>query len=93
MRLTFEDRLKMCEDHVLRGKSLSHISEDNGNYDIANLKYLINLYKKFGREVFLNREDIVYYRDTKLLAISRVLSGKESLRSIALDLGLPDPTI
>ena len=93
MRLTFEDRLKMCEDHVLRGKSLSHISEDNGNYDITNLKYLINLYKKFGREVFLNREDIVYYRDTKLLAISRVLSGKESLRSVALDLGLPDPTI
>lgn len=33
MRLTFEDRLKMCEDHVLRGKSLSHISEENGNYD------------------------------------------------------------
>jgi transposase InsO family protein/transposase-like protein len=93
MRLTFEDRLKMCEDHVLRGKSLSHISEDNGNYDITNLKYLINLYKKFGSEVFLNREDIVYYRDTKLLAISRVLSGKESLRSVALDLGLPDPTI
>ena len=48
MRLTFEDRLKMCEDHVLRGKSLSHISEDNWNYDITNLKYLINLYKKFG---------------------------------------------
>ena len=23
MRLTFEDRLKMCEDHVLRGKSLT----------------------------------------------------------------------
>ncbi len=35
----------------------------------------------------------MYYRDTKLLAISRVLSGKESLRSVALDLGLPDPTI
>ena len=93
MRLTFEDRLKMCEDHVLRGKSLSHICEENGNYDITNLKYLINLYKKFGSEVFLNREDVVYYRDTKLLAISRVLSGKESLRSVALDLGLPDPTI
>ena len=93
MRLTFEDRLKMCEDHVLRGKSLSHISEENGNYDITNLKYLINLYKKFGSEVFLNRENVVYYRDTKLLAISRVQAGKESLRSIALDLGLPDPTI
>ena len=93
MRLTFENRLKMCEDHVLRGKSLSHISEENGNYDITNLKYLINLYKKFGSEVFLNREDTVYRRDTKLLAISRVLAGKDSLRNIALDFGLPDPTI
>jgi transposase InsO family protein/transposase-like protein len=93
MRLTFEDRLKMCEDHVLRGKSLSHISEEHENYDITNLKYLINLYKKFGSEVFLNREDVVYYRDTKLLAISKVLAGKDSLRNVALDLGLPDPTI
>ena len=55
MRLTFEDRLKMCEDHVLRGKSL-RISEENGNYDIPQTwKYLINLYKKFGSEVFLNQ--------------------------------------
>jgi hypothetical protein len=83
----------MCEDHVLRGKSLSHISEENGNYDTSNLKYLINLYKKFGSEVFLNREDIVYRRDTKHLAISRMLAGKESLRNIAVDFGLPDPTI
>ncbi|NCC55826.1 MAG: transposase [Erysipelotrichia bacterium] len=41
----------------------------------------------------MNRKDIVYYRDTKLLAIKRVQSGKASLRSVALDLGLPDPTI
>jgi transposase InsO family protein/transposase-like protein len=79
--------------HVLNKKSLSHISEDNGNYDIGNLKYLINLYKKFGKDVFLNREDKIYYRDTKLLAISRVLKNGESIRSVSLDLGLLDPTI
>lgn len=37
--------------------------------------------------------ELVYYRDKKLLAISRVQAEKESLRSIALDLGLPDQTI
>lgn len=93
MRLTLEEKLKMCEEHVLNKKSLSHISEDNGNYDIGNLKYLINLYKKFGKDVFLNREDKIYYRDTKLLAISRVLKNGESIRSVSLDLGLLDPTI
>lgn len=93
MRLTLEEKLKMCEEHVLNNKSLSHISEDNGNYDIGNLKYLINLYKKFGKDVFLNREDKIYYRDTKLLAISRVLKNGESIRSVSLDLGLLDPTI
>lgn len=93
MRLTLEEKLKMCEEHVLNKKSLSHISEDNGNYDIGNLKYLINLYKKFEKDVFLNREDKIYYRDTKLLAISRVLKNGESIRSVSLDLGLLDPTI
>lgn len=80
----------MCEDHVLRRKSLSHISEENGNYDITHLKYLINLYKKFGSEVFLNQEKIAYYKNTKLLAISMVLSRNESLRIVALDIGFPD---
>lgn len=93
MRLTLEEKLKMCEEHVLNKKSLSHISEDNGNYDIGNLKYLINLYKKFEKDVFLNREDKIYYRDTKLLAISRVLKNGEPIRSVSLDLGLLDPTI
>ena len=66
MRLTFEDRLKMCEDYVLRGKSLSHISEKNGNYDITNLKYLINLYKKFGSEVFLKVSTLTGFLLSKL---------------------------
>ncbi len=93
MGLTFEDSLKMYQDYVLSGESLSHISEENGNYDISNLKYLINRYKKFGSEIFLNREKIVYDKDTKLLAISRVLENKEALGAVSLDLELPDPTI
>jgi hypothetical protein len=93
MRLTLEEKMKMCEEHILKGKLISHASEMYGGYDIGNLKYLINVYKRFGKEAFLNRENGVYRRDTKLLAISRVIDGKESIRSVALDLGLIEPTI
>lgn len=79
MRITQEMKLKMVEDHLLRGQSFSHISEAYENYDISNSKYNVNLYKKFGSEVFLNREGKVYYRDTKMLAIKIVLEGKESI--------------
>lgn len=93
MRITQEIKLKMVEDHLLRGKTLSHISESYENYDVSNIKYYVNLYKKHGSEVFLNREDKVYRRDTKLLSTSRVIEGTESIRSVAIDLGLSDPTI
>jgi hypothetical protein len=67
MRLTLKQKMKMCEEHIIRGKSLSHASEMYGGYDIGGLKYLINIYKRYGKEAFLNRENGVYKRDTKLL--------------------------
>lgn len=82
----------MCEEHVIKGKSISEASEIYGGYDIGNLKYLINIYKRYGSKAFLNRENGVYKRDTKLLAIDRVKHG-ESIRSVAIDLGLIDPCI
>ena len=84
--------MKMCEEHVIKGKSISEASEMYGGYDIGNLKYLINIYKRYGSKAFLNRENGVYKRDTKLLAIDRVKHG-ESIRSVAIDLGLIDPCI
>jgi len=92
MRLTLEQKMKMCEEHVIKGKSISDASEMYGGYDIGNLKYLINIYKRYGSKAFLNRENGVYKRDTKLLAIDRVKHG-ESIRSVAIDLGLIDPCI
>ena len=82
----------MCEEHVIKGKSISDASEMYGGYDIGNLKYLINIYKRYGSKAFLNRENGVYKRDTKLLAIDRVKHG-DSIRSVAIDLGLIDPCI
>ena len=66
----------------------------NGRKYVKILRTADNIsYHYFKKKYFLNREGKVYYRDTKLLAIKRVLEGKESIRSVALDLGLTDPTI
>lgn len=91
MRITIKDKLRMCEKHLLENKSYSHISEEYDNYDIGRTKYLVNLYKKHGKEPFINREGI-YRRDTKLLLIGRVKNG-ESIRSVSLDFGLIDPGV
>ena len=70
MRITNAEKLSMCKEHVIDRKSLSHISERYDKYDLGRLKYLINLYKRYGEEPFINREDGIYKRDTKLLSIN-----------------------
>jgi Transposase and inactivated derivatives len=92
MRITNKEKLIMCKEHVEEKKSLSHISEEHDNYDLGRLKYLINLYKRYGEKPFINRENGVYKRNTKLLAISRVKNG-ETQREVSLDLELIDPSI
>lgn len=51
------------------------------NKNVDELKYAVNLYKRYGEKPFLNREQNVYRRDTKLLAISRIKNG-ESLNNL-----------
>ena len=92
MKLTNKDKLEMCEEHILEGKSLSHICERYGNKDVSKLKYWINLYKQHGRQTFIDRSAGAYKRDTKLLAINRVKNG-ETIRSVSVDLGLIEPGI
>ena len=86
------EKLNMCKEHVIDKKTISHVSERYGNYSLGNLKYLINLYKRYGDKPFVDRENGVYQRNTKLIAIKRVKTG-ESIRSVALDLKLIDPSI
>ena len=87
MKITLEEKLEMCKEHVIEKKSLSHIAELHQYHNIDEIKYAVNLYKKYGDKPFINRKSGVYRRDTKLLAISRVKNG-ESLRTVSLDLGL-----
>lgn len=87
MKKTIEEKLEMCKEHVVEGKSLSHICELHNTRNIDDLKYLVNLYKRYGEEPFLNREIMIYRRATKLLTISRIKNG-ESIRQVSLDIRL-----
>lgn len=92
MRFKLSEKLVMCKEHVEEGLSLSHVSEKHRGYDISSLKYLCSLYRKYGEKPFEERKIRTYQRDTKLLAIGRVMKG-ESIRSVALDFELIDPSI
>ena len=52
MRITLKEKIEMYEEHIFKGKSLSHISEMYDGYDIGNLKYIINLFKRYGKKAF-----------------------------------------
>ena len=76
----------MCKEHVDEGKSITHVCELHQTKDKDDFKYYVNLYKRYGGKPFINWENGVYRRDTKLLSISRVKNG-ESLRQVSLDFG------
>ena len=46
MQIINKEKLSMCKEHIVEGKSLSHISERYNYKDIRRIKYWINLYKK-----------------------------------------------
>ena len=92
MKITNAEKLEMCKEHIIDGKTLSHICERYNYKDVSRLKYWINLYKNHGKNIFIKRENGIYGRDTKLLAISRIQNG-ESIRRVSSDLGLIEPGI
>lgn len=86
MKLTLEEKLEIVKEHIYEHTSISHLNEKYG-IDKDSLKYYINLYKKHGENVFLDRQVGKFGRNTKLHAIERILNG-ESLRTVSVDLGL-----
>lgn len=72
MKKTLEEKLKVCKEYVKEEKSFSYICKLHEYKNIDKLKYAVNLYKRYGEKPFLNKEQNVYRRDTKLIAISRM---------------------
>ena len=86
MRYTVKDKLKMVKEHVCEGIPLHEIAKKY-EYDVATIKHYCNLYRKHGERAFDDHGTTrCYSREEKLKAIDRVINGKESSRSVAVDL-------
>ncbi len=93
MFITRETKLAIVKKHLEDGVTLRELSEEYGIHS-SNIKFYIALYRKHGEAVFTNENGLkTYSREFKLKTIKRYLNGNESMRSIAVDLGLTDPGI
>lgn len=90
MLITREIKLEIVLKHLENGIPLRELSEEH-HIHTSNIKYYIALYRDHGPGVFINSDALnVYTREYKLATIKRYLNGNESLRKIAVDLGLTD---
>ena len=93
MFITIETKLAIVKKHLEDGVTLKELSEEYGIH-LSNIKFYIALYRKHGESVFTNKNGLkTYSREFKLRTIKRYLNGNESMRAIAVDLGLTDPGI
>ena len=88
MRYNKLQKFQIIREHIDKGVSLGDLQEKY-KIDHAKLTYLIALYRKYGPSPF---QDNIrsYSRELKLSSIRRVLEGDESIRQVALDIGLPE---
>lgn len=91
MKYNRREKLKIAKEHVIDGVSLDELSKKY-NYSISIIKYQSLLFIKHGEKAFEECSYRTYTRNQKLQVIKRVYSG-EAAYSIAIELGLPDPTI
>ena len=83
-------KIRMVKEHIEEYVTLEKLKEKY-QIGVEHIKYMIALYKRHGEGVF--SDDIQKYsREMKLDAIKRVYEG-ESQRQVAIDIGLPEPTV
>ncbi len=93
MKFTKELKLAMAKEHVDNHAPLNQLFEKYG-IGGQHAKYFIALYKRRGEKAFENKgTKTSYSREQKLKAIKRHLEGGESQYSIALDIGLSEPSV
>lgn len=85
-KLTNEQRIEIYERR-LKGETLSSLALEF-NININRLKYLVRLLKKHGYNILRNGKNRYYSKEFKELIINRVLVKKESITSVAIDIGL-----
>ena len=85
-KLTNEQKIEIYERR-LKGETLPSLAL-KFKVNIHNIKYLIRLLNKHGYSILRNDKNKYYSKEFKEIAINRVLIKKESLRFVAVELGL-----
>ncbi|MDY2980007.1 MAG: IS3 family transposase [Fusobacterium sp.] len=85
-KLTKEQKIEMFEQR-LKGETLKNLSL-KFNLNESKIKYLIALINKHGYNILRNNKNRYYSKEFKETAINRVLMRKESINSVAVDIGL-----
>ena len=85
-KLTNEQKIEIYE-RKLKGESTKELSIEF-NINTSNVKYLFSLINKHGKNILRNDKNRYYSKEFKEIVINRVLIGKESINSVAIDIGL-----
>lgn len=85
-KLTNEQKIEIYERR-LKGESLKSLSY-NFNISIHNVQYLIRLIDKHGYSIIRSGKNQYYSKEFKELTLNRILINKESINSVAIDIGL-----
>ncbi|WP_308574309.1 IS3 family transposase [uncultured Fusobacterium sp.] len=85
-KLTNEQKIEIYERR-LKGESLKSLSY-NFNISIHNVQYLIRLIDKHGYSIIRSGKNQYYSKEFKELTLNRILINKESINSVAVDIGL-----
>ena len=85
-KLTREQKIEIYERR-LKGEPLNSLALEF-NMKVQKIQYLFRLLKKHGYSILRNDKNRYYSKEFKEITIKRVLINKESICSVAIDIGL-----
>lgn len=85
-KLTNEQRIEIYKRR-LTGETIKSLSL-NFKIRAGGIKYLVRLIGKHGYGILRNNKNRYYSKEFKLQTINRVLINQESIKSVAIDIGL-----
>lgn len=85
-KLTNKQKIEIYERRS-RGESSQKLALEF-NVNVSKINYLVKLIDKHGDNILRNGKNRYYSKEFKELTINRILINKESINSVAIDLGL-----
>ncbi len=89
MKLSYEDKVRMYRSWKSHEKSPGQLAKENGLAH-STVENMVRLMDRHGEEIVRHGKNKYYSLEFKEKAIKRVLSGRESMISVSVELGLPN---